>query len=358
MSTSTEWLNAFQLNTIIIGTPGDDLIIGTSSNDILDGNGGDDTINAGDGADITLGGAGDDLIIDDDAVNFDSHDGGSGIDTIDYSLVTFIDDLVTIDLSTETTSVFNGNTETIANFENVEGSQGGETIIGTSGANELDGNGGDDTINAGDGADITLGGAGDDLIIDDDAVNFDSHDGGSGIDTIDYSLVTFIDDLVTIDLSTETTSVFNGNTETIANFENVNGSQGGETIIGDSGANVLIGNAGDDILIGNAGDDIIFGGLGSDVINGTNFDAQGTGERDILNSGNFNDNDIFVLAERQDGVGLAFYNDFAHADYALITIFPVTLQTKFNCWVVHPTTLFRMSPSTVFQGQGLVSLET
>ncbi|NEQ11354.1 MAG: hypothetical protein F6K37_37325 [Moorea sp. SIO4E2] len=135
------------------GGPGNDTLNGGPGNDTLNGFGGNDTINGKGGADRTNGGSGNDRIIDDDLVNFDIHNGGTGIDTIDYSNVSFSSGRVTINLATETTSVSGGNTETIRNFENVEGSQGGETIIGTSGANRLDGNGGNDTINGGSGAD-------------------------------------------------------------------------------------------------------------------------------------------------------------------------------------------------------------
>ncbi|NEO43587.1 MAG: calcium-binding protein [Moorea sp. SIO4A3] len=298
------------------GSQGGETIIGTSGANRLDGNGGNDTINGGAGADRTFGGSGNDTIIDDDFVNFDIHNGGSGIDTIDYSNVTFGSGQVTINLATATTSVSGGNTETIRNFENVEGSQGGETIIGTSGANRLDGNGGNDTINGGAGADTIIGGIGNDTIIDDDFVNFDVHNGGSGIDTIDYSNVTFGSGFVTINLATSTTSVSGGNTETILRFENVEGSQGGETIIGTSGANRLDGNGGNDSITGAGGNDTLIGGLGSDTLNGTNSIVDGVGEIDILDPGDFGARDLVIL-----GTSGSIYYNGAGLDYAVIDNF-------------------------------------
>jgi len=163
----------------ITGTPFDDVLNGDGSANTIFGLGGNDTINAGGGADVVNGGSGDDRIIDTDFVNFDLYDGSDGVDTIDYSRITFVDP-VTINLAVGQVFVFAGNAETIANFENVEGSQGGETIIGGAGTNVLDGNGGDDTLNGGAGSDVINGGSGADHIIDDDFVGFDTYDGGSG----------------------------------------------------------------------------------------------------------------------------------------------------------------------------------
>ncbi|WP_293028986.1 calcium-binding protein, partial [Moorena sp. SIO3I8] len=168
------------------------------------------------------------------------HNGGLGIDTIDYSNVTFGSG-VTINLATETTSVSGGNTETIRSFENVEGSQGGETIIGTSGANRLDGNGGNDTINGGFGNDILFGGTGN-----------DSLNGGSGNDT----------------------------------------------------------------LTGAGGNDTLVGGLGSDTLNGTNSILDGAGEIDILDPGDFGARDLIIL-----GTSGSIYYNGAGLDYAVIDNF-------------------------------------
>ncbi|MGJ5633957.1 beta strand repeat-containing protein [Nostoc sp. CALU 1950] len=285
------------------GSQGGETIIGSSGNNVLNGNGGNDTINGGAGVDSTNGGSGNDRIIDTDFVTFDVHNGGTGVDTIDYSGVSFVSG-VTINLATGLTSVLNGNTETILNFENAEGSQGGETIIGSSGNNVLNGNGGNDTINGGAGVDSTNGGSGNDRIIDTDFVTFDVHNGGTGVDTIDYSGVSFGSG-VTINLATGLTSVLNGNTETILNFENVEGSQGGETIIGSSGNNVLNGNGGNDTINGGSGNDTINGGSGNDAIVG----GSGT---DRLTGGLGNDIfDFNSLFDSQPGLARDVITDFA-----------------------------------------------
>ncbi len=287
----------------VIGTNANDSITGDNQNNQLSGGGGNDTINGGTGVDSTNGGSGNDRIIDTDFVTFDVHNGGAGVDTIDYSGVSFGSG-VTINLATGLTSVLNGNTETILNFENVEGSQGGETIIGSSGNNVLNGNGGNDTINGGAGVDSTNGGSGNDRIIDADFVTFDVHNGGTGVDTIDYSGVSFGSG-VTINLATGLTSVLNGNTETILNFENAEGSQGGETIIGSSGNNVLNGNGGSDTINGGSGNDTINGGSGNDAIVGGSGTDRLTGG---LGNNIFDFNSLF---DSQPGLARDVITDFA-----------------------------------------------
>jgi Ca2+-binding RTX toxin-like protein len=253
----------------ITGTPFDDVLNGDGSANTIFGLGGNDTINAGGGADVVNGGSGNDRIIDSDFVNFDFYDGDAGIDTIDYSNVTFDDGLVTINLAVGQVFVFAGNAETIANFENVEGSQGGETIIGSDGTNVLDGNGGNDTLNGGAGNDVINGGSGADHIIDDDFVGFDTYDGGSGLDTIDYSNVKLADGVVTINLALGQTSVSGTNgqtlTDTFVNIENVIGTQNGDFIVGDANNNVLQGGDGNDTLRGGVGGDALDGGNGIDT---------------------------------------------------------------------------------------------
>jgi Ca2+-binding RTX toxin-like protein len=128
----------------------------------IDGGSGNDVITGSRGADTVFGGSGADQVIDTDFVNFDVHDGGAGVDTIDYSHITFSSGVVTINLATGQTAVNGGNTETISNFENATGSQGGETIIGSAAVNVLDGAGGNDTLDGAAGNDTMTGGAGND----------------------------------------------------------------------------------------------------------------------------------------------------------------------------------------------------
>jgi Ca2+-binding RTX toxin-like protein len=271
-------------NDTLRGEAGDDTLDGGSGNDSLNGGRGDDTLNGGSGADTVNGGAGNDTVIDDDFVNFDNHDGGAGIDTIDYSNVTFGAGLVTINLATETTSVnfSGGNTETVANFENVEGSQGGETIIGTTSANRLDGNGGDDTINGGAGHDTLDGGAGDDSLNGGSGNDrlygqggADTLIGGSGNDLLDS------DTLFTLDTIGDRLEGGAGN-------DTLRGEAGDDTLDGGSGNDSLDGRSGDDTLYGQGGADTLIGGSGDDRLDSDTLLAVDT-IGDLLDGGDGND---------------------------------------------------------------------
>jgi Ca2+-binding RTX toxin-like protein len=98
-----------------LNVDGDDTLTGGLGNDSLYGGDGNDSLNGDSGSvgiDRTFGGNGNDRIADDDGVNFDIHDGGTDVDTIDYSSVTFGTGFVTINLTTSLTSVTAGSTET------------------------------------------------------------------------------------------------------------------------------------------------------------------------------------------------------------------------------------------------------
>jgi subtilisin family serine protease len=268
-----------------IGGDGYDRIVGNGGDNMLFGMRGNDTLNGGAGADTVRGGFGNDTVVDDDFVNFDVHSGDEGVDTIDYSRVTFADGLVTINLQSGTTQVSGGNSETITGFEHVRGSQGGESIIGSSAANYLAGNRGNDTLTGGTGTDTVRGNFGSDVVVDTDFVDFDVLSGDLGVDTIDYSQVTFADGVVTINLQLEITQVSGGNSETITGFENARGSQGGEAIIGTVAANNLSGNGGNDLLSGLDGRDTLSGGAGNDTcIGGLGADRLlgGSGDQDVF----------------------------------------------------------------------------
>ncbi|MEF8703751.1 MAG: M10 family metallopeptidase, partial [Candidatus Accumulibacter sp. UW26] len=306
----------------IWGNTGNETYYGEDGNDTLRGGAGNDTINAGSGTDTTSGDTGNDWVIDGDFVNFDSHDGGDGVDTIDYSGVTFSGGVVTINLATGITSVVGGNTEIISNFENVQGSQGGEAIVGSGVNNVLDGQGGNDTINGGSGNDTVFGGTGNDSLNGDSGV--DALYGGSGNDTLDggtfkdncygedgndtfrVSAGDFGDNVYggagtdTLDLSGWTNSAiaFNVNLATqnyqfvpnafgidgtydAQSIENVIGSSFNDRLTGNELSNDLNGGAGNDTINAGSGADTTAGGLGSDWViddDFVNFDNHDGGD--------------------------------------------------------------------------------
>ena len=188
-------------NDTILAGDGDDTIWGGSGEDHLYGQEGDDTIWAQADDDTLVGGQG-----------ADAMDGMGGIDTADYS-DSQSDDSQGVDVNLETGLGFGDDAEgdTLANIENLVGSDYDDTLTG-------DGN--ENDIRGGDGNDIIAGGAGDDTLLGQDGD--DTMSGGEGDDSM----------------------------------------QGGE------GADSMDGDAGDDTMFGDAGQDTMSGGTGDDVMHG------------------------------------------------------------------------------------------
>jgi Tol biopolymer transport system component len=91
---------------------------------------------------------------------------------------------------------------------------------------------------------------------------------------------------------------------------NINGTDGNDSLTGTSGNDIINGSEGDDVLTGLRASDVLNGGDGSDILNG------GKGF-DILNGGLGNDilvgglgNDLFVLGA---GLGVDTISDFANS---------------------------------------------
>jgi Ca2+-binding RTX toxin-like protein len=218
--------------------------------------GGNDTVieNTSGGTDnFDLGAGNDTLEIQNDGIFGDVFEGGAGIDTADFSAIAYSStDLVVIDLQAGTVSDGFGGSEVLSGFENVIGSQGQETIIGTAGDNEIDGRGGIDTIMSGDGEDIVFGrGGSDDISL---GLGADFALGGGGNDTI-------------------------------------RGGNGGDDVQGGAGADMLFGDAGNDEILGGSGGDTIEGGTGNDTIDGGNAADTifGGAGNDVITGGGFTD---------------------------------------------------------------------
>jgi serralysin len=311
----------------VTGSSFNDSLTGSSSNNTIDGGSGNDSLNGGAGNDTLLGSSGNDTI--NGGAGADSLNGGADTDTLSYAGSTAG---VSVNLATNTVSGGDATGDTIANFENVTGSSFNDFLTGSTGNNVLNGGDGNDTINSGNGndtinsgagVDTTNGGSGNDRVIDDDFVTFDVHDGGSGIDTIDYSTISFGSGFVTINLATNTTSVSGGFTETIRNFENVEGSQGGETIIGTSANNVMNGNGGDDTINGGNGNDTLIGGAGNDSLVGGNG-------KDILTGGSGSDKFAYTALGQSLLANYDVITDYSIGDQidAASSIIAATLTTS------------------------------
>jgi len=227
---------AFLVNDILTGSAGNNLLDGRGGDDILNGLGGVDILRGDDDDDILNGGDGNDVLYGENGA--DQLDGSAGIDTASYYNRP---EAVVVDLAAGTGSGGEAEGDTLVGIENLSGSQGSDTLSGDAGANTLQGWNGDDVLRGRGGADKLDGGVGTDL-----ASYWGEATG------------------VTVNLTTGTGSGGNAAGDIYVAIENVNGSQGGDTLIGSSGANALNGFESNDVISGGAGKDTLTGGAGAD----------------------------------------------------------------------------------------------
>ena len=246
---------------------------GLAGADVIYGHDRDDVLNPGGGVDKVRADSGNDTVTDTDGINGDDLHGQGGIDTIDYRGSNYANGAVTINLATgRATSLFTSNVDLIAGFENVEGSNRGETVVERFGANIIRLNGGNDR-----------------LVLNNDAIDGDVFDGGAGNDTFDLSGRNWTTGAIRVDLGAGTWSR-NGASEAVTGFENISGGNGtvGEALTGSSGDNRIDGNGANDIIRGAEGSDTLDGGTGddtfdhfaADVVAGESIDG-GTGNDTI-----------------------------------------------------------------------------
>jgi Ca2+-binding RTX toxin-like protein len=257
----------------LVGSAHADLLTGSSINNRIEGGGGADEIHGLAGADVLSGGDGNDVIVGgqqndviDGGFGNDTLSGGDHVDTVSFEswdptgIFVQLDEQIRIELGngnalgSATRTVTNrvtGATSTeidsLSSFENVTGSNRGETILGNSGVNVLEGRGGNDTL---------VGRGGNDTL-----------DGGSGVDTADYDLNS-ARVVVTLRDGADGTAVESGatqSTDTLRNIENVRGSAFNDDIFGNRENNRLSGGRGDDNISGGDGDDVLIGGAQTDI---------------------------------------------------------------------------------------------
>jgi Ca2+-binding RTX toxin-like protein len=250
------------------GSHANDTLSGTAGANILAGWGGDDVLRGGAGADRL--------------------DGGVGRDTASYGTSAAS---VTVDLSSDTGTGGDAQGDTLIGIENVTGSQGDDRLTGDDGSNVLSGLGGDDVLRGGAGADRL--------------------DGGTGSDTASYFAGT-VD--VVVDLAAGTASGGEAEGDTLVSIENVNGSQGDDTLNGNADANALAGWGGDDLLRGGAGDDVLSGGGGNDRLEGGNGsdDLFGGAGDDVLSDSSVYDFSLHQILDGGDGIDTV---DYSHSQY-------------------------------------------
>ncbi|MGI8526866.1 MAG: beta strand repeat-containing protein, partial [Pseudolabrys sp.] len=215
----------------VTGSQSNDVLGSNAQANILEGLGGDDILKAG----AAIGPA-------------DTFDGGTGSDTMDYSLAGPTGITITLDKNGNATGVGGlAAGDTLISIENLIGGGGNDVLSGNASANVINGGGGSDTIKG--------GGGGDTL------------DGGDGIDTISYAWVAANQE-VFVTLGEPGVSKAGGTFpgDNLVNFENIIGHAGYDVLGGNSLANIINGGGGDDIIIGGAGADTLIGGTGNDTV--------------------------------------------------------------------------------------------
>ena len=180
------------------------------------------------------------------------------------------------------------------------GTDGPDSIVGTSGRDviaALGGNDrvwtgpGDDVVCLGDGNDALNGGAGDDLLVAEDVPDgADSFAGGDGVDTAEYD-GRLVKTAISLDNRPDDGAP-DENDNIHEDVENVEGGRGANTLRGSDSANLLRGRDARDLIFGGAGDDVLRGGLGPDTF------APGFGD-DTVSGGD--DDDLAVAEAVVDG---------------------------------------------------------
>lgn len=223
----------------VTGGRGNDVLTGDAGANVLNGERGDDILYGGEGGDTLIGGAGADQMY-----------GDGGIDTVSYASSR---QGVVIDLWAGIASGGDAEGDRFYDVENATGGRGDDWLTGNGGANRLSGGAGNDRIDGEAGNDWINGGAGADIL-----------SGGDGIDTLSYAGSASALTGVAVYLAGNMVWGGDGNGDTISGFENVEGSNFGDSLHGDAGANRLNGRGGYDTLDGGAGNDVLIGGALTD----------------------------------------------------------------------------------------------
>ncbi len=324
--TTASYTDVAGKSSLIVGTAANNTIQAGDGQDLVFGLAGNDSITGGVDEDCLFGGAGDDTFFANlSEAEFDTLQGGSGIDTLqrttdggqgnlvlnqflatngiervnldaggsnrnidgnasdnilDFSATTLLSGSVfgqggndTITATNASARTYNGD----AGNDTLNGGTQNDTLNGGADNDSISGGGGNDTIKGGAGVDSLIGGIGDDTFLANlNEAEFDTLQGGSGIDTLQ-----------------RTTDGGQGNL-VLNQFLATNGIERVNLDAGGSNRNID-GNASDNILDFSATTLLsgsVFGQGGNDTITATNASARtynGDAGNDILNGGTQND---------------------------------------------------------------------
>lgn len=151
----------------------------------------------------------------------------------------------------------------------LNGGDGNDVLIGSSGVDIMNGGDGDDTIRTGAGDDVIDGGQGLDTVVGftGSRAQYTITTEG-GVTTVSHasSGVQRLTNVERIQFADQTVTLAGLTLAGTANGETLSGGDGDDTLSGLGGADTLNGFGGNDILIGGSGNDIMDGGAGVDTI--------------------------------------------------------------------------------------------
>ncbi|MXQ06551.1 hypothetical protein GQ651_01690 [Alphaproteobacteria bacterium GH1-50] len=231
----------------VYGSAYDDVIYGDAQNNYFNGNTGADAFYGREGSDAVT-------------YNTDIYSGTGPMSMY-------------IDLDAGYAMTIDGDCEILDSIENIRASHYDDVVIGSDEDNTIMGLDGADTLDGGDGIDTVR--------YDRDAAYWSPTSGQGSLGVVVY-LEAFEEGEGWPDHPFAWDGY--GNTDTLANFENVTGTRTDDFIYGDGGGNVLTGLGGNDRLRGRDGDDTLYGGGGNDKIDGQEGDDHlwGGSGRDVF----------------------------------------------------------------------------
>ncbi len=159
----------------------------------------------------------------------------------------------------------------------LDGGDGEDTLSGDDGNDQLYGGEDDDLLFGGAGNDSYFGDEGDDLLLG--SAGADTLNGNDGTDIASYIAAA---DGVAISLDGSVGTAGDATGDILVNIEWLQGSGYADELGGDAGSNLILGEGGDDTLFGAGGNDYLVGGLGNDQL-------AGGADADILDGGDGND---------------------------------------------------------------------
>lgn len=385
---------------VLVGGKGADAIYGLAGNDVISGNGGNDRINGGAGNDtVYLGGGGEVYV-----------DGGVGNDSIalsgrreDYDLSILDDASLLIESQEMSATVYNAEflifndgvtqeTISVAELANL-----GSHVVGTNGDDTLTGTSRDDVFEGGLGDDQLLGTGGSDVYIyrqgdGSDDIDDDANEANS-IDTFRFTDLNASDitasrngidlkltilgtgDVITIDRQWYDEPAYWG-------FEKIEFADGSSwdratimaievgPIIGGPGNDVLNGTSGDDVFECGLGNDRLLGGAGADIYiyrsgDGTDYIDDEASEPNSVDTLRFTDLNASDISAVRNGINLditvlstgdvitideQWYNSSAYWGFEKIEFADGTFWNRTTIMAIQPPPIVGTSGDDILNG--------